>query len=43
MNLDRKPLPRFWFLPRDEKAAVVMTGDDHGNDGTAGRFNSTRP
>ena len=38
MNLDRKPLPRFWYLPRDEKAAVVMTGDDHGNGGTAGRF-----
>ncbi|HEX2808650.1 MAG TPA: DUF4082 domain-containing protein, partial [Kineosporiaceae bacterium] len=38
MNLNREPLPRFWFLPRDEKAAVVMTGDDHGNDGTAGRF-----
>jgi hypothetical protein len=40
MNLDRKPLPRFWFLPRDEKAAVVMTGDDHGNNGTEGRFNA---
>ena len=40
MNLDRKPLPRFWFLPRDEKAAVVMTGDDHGNGGTEGRFNA---
>ena len=38
MNRDRKPLPRFWFLPRDEKAAVVMTGDDHGNGGTVGRF-----
>ena len=38
MNLDEKPLPRFWFLPRDEKAAVVMTGDDHGNGGTVGRF-----
>ena len=38
MNVDRKPLPQFWFLPRDEKAAVVMTGDDHGNGGTAGRF-----
>jgi WD40 repeat protein len=35
---DRKPLPRLWFLPRGEKAAVVMTGDDHGNNGTAGRF-----
>ena len=38
MNLDRKPLPRFWYFPRGEKAAVVMTGDDHGNGGTAGRF-----
>ena len=38
MNLDRKPLPRFWFLPHDKKAAVVMTGDDHGNGGTVGRF-----
>ncbi len=35
---DRKPIPRFWYLPRDEKAAVVMTGDDHGNGGTSGRF-----
>ncbi len=33
-----KPLPRFWYLPRGEKAAVVMTGDDHANGGTAGRF-----
>ena len=32
------PLPRFWYLPRGAKAAVVMTGDDHGNGGTAGRF-----
>ncbi len=38
MNVDRKPLPQFWFLPRDAKAAVVMTGDDHGNGGTVGRF-----
>ena len=30
MNLDRTPLPRFWYLPRGEKAAVVLTGDDHG-------------
>ena len=32
MNLDRAPLPRFWYLPRGEKAAVVMTGDDHGHE-----------
>jgi hypothetical protein len=38
-NLHRKPLPRFWYLPRDLKAAVVMTGDDHSNNGTTGRFN----
>ena len=38
MNADRMPLPRFWYLPRGEKAAVVMTGDDHGNGGTAGQL-----
>ncbi|MFZ0827904.1 MAG: N,N-dimethylformamidase beta subunit family domain-containing protein, partial [Verrucomicrobiia bacterium] len=38
MNLARKPLPRFWYLPRGLKAAVVMTGDDHANGGTVGRF-----
>ncbi|MER2998426.1 Ig-like domain-containing protein [Pontibacter populi] len=35
----KKPLPRFWYLPRGLKAAVIMTGDDHGNGGTRGRFN----
>ena len=40
MNRDRTPLPRFWYLPRDEKAALVMTGDDHATGGTAGRFNT---
>ena len=29
MNIDRMPLPRFWYFPRGEKAVVVMTGDDH--------------
>jgi hypothetical protein len=38
MNLDKKPLPRFWYFPRGGKAVVLMTGDDHGNGGTAGRF-----
>ncbi len=38
MNLDKKPLPRFWYFPRSGKAVVVGTGDDHGNGGTAGRF-----
>jgi hypothetical protein len=39
MNSARKPLPRFWYLPRGLKATVVMTGDDHGNGGTVSRFN----
>ena len=38
LNSDRKPLPRFWYFPRGAKAAIVMTGDDHANNGTAGRF-----
>jgi hypothetical protein len=38
MNRTRKPLPRFWYFPRGLKAVVVMTGDDHGNGGTVGRF-----
>jgi hypothetical protein len=38
MNLTKKPLPRFWYFPRGAKAVVVMTGDDHANGGTAGRF-----
>ncbi len=38
MDLDKKPLPRFWYFPRGKKAVVIMTGDDHANGGTAGRF-----
>ena len=35
------PLPRFWYLPRGVKAAVVLTGDDHNyqHGGTNGQFN----
>ena len=39
INASRKPVPKFWYFPRGLKAAVVMTGDDHGNGGTVGRFN----
>ncbi|PTX45345.1 uncharacterized protein DUF4082, partial [Christiangramia gaetbulicola] len=35
----QKPIPRFWYLPRGLKAAVVMTGDDHASGGTIARFN----
>jgi hypothetical protein len=38
MNLTKKPLPRFWYFPNRKKAVVIMTGDDHANGGTAGRF-----
>lgn len=38
-NLHRKPLPHLWILPRGLKAAVIMTGDDHGHAATVGRFN----
>ena len=38
MNRDKKPLPRFWYFPRGEKAVVIMTGDDHANGGTIGHF-----
>jgi len=31
MNQAKKPLPRFWYLPSGFKAAIVMTGDDHGS------------
>ena len=29
MERDRLPVPRFWYLPRGEKAVVVLSGDDH--------------
>jgi hypothetical protein len=42
MERDRMPVPHFWYLPRGEKAAVVLSGDDHspgsGPGGTASEF-----
>ena len=40
MNMSRKPLPRFWYLPNGLKAAVLMTGDEHGGNGTGPRFDT---
>jgi chitodextrinase len=37
-RMGEAPLPRFWYLPRGLRAAVVMTGDDHARGGTTGRF-----
>ena len=43
MERDRLPLPHFWYLPRGERAAVVMSGDDHSPSqapgGTVANFN----
>jgi hypothetical protein len=41
-NLHRKPLPRFWYLPRGLNAAIVMTGDNHGDRGMQRRFDIYR-
>ena len=38
MNVNKKPLPRFWYFPSGFKAVVIMTGDDHNSGGTSGRF-----
>ncbi|HVU15367.1 MAG TPA: DUF4082 domain-containing protein [Candidatus Didemnitutus sp.] len=43
VNAAKRPLPRFWIFPNGYRAAVVMTGDDHGTTyngfgGTKGRF-----
>jgi hypothetical protein len=32
------PTPRFWYLPRGNKAAIALTGDDHGGGGTSEVF-----
>ncbi|MDL1916885.1 DUF4082 domain-containing protein, partial [Anaerolineae bacterium CFX4] len=43
MNADKKPLPRFWYLPRGERVVLLMTGDDHGSSsGTSNFFNYYR-
>ena len=38
---DRKPVPRLWYLPHGDKAAVVMTGDDHAPGGRPAASTST--
>jgi hypothetical protein len=40
LQANNMPLPRFWYLPRGAKAAIVMTGDDHGGGGRFGRLQS---
>jgi hypothetical protein len=38
LHADTSPLPRFWYLPNGEKAALVMTADDHGAENGTRRF-----
>ena len=38
MERDKLPLPHFWYLPRGNKAVIVMSGDDHAQGGTASNF-----
>ncbi|MGZ5398988.1 MAG: DUF4082 domain-containing protein [Nocardioides sp.] len=37
-SLDAQPLPRFWYLPGGEEAAIVMTADQHDGGDVSGRF-----
>ncbi|MBC9734955.1 DUF4082 domain-containing protein [Nocardioides marmotae] len=37
-SLDAQPLPRFWYLPNGEKAAIVMTSDQHDGGDVPHRF-----
>lgn len=40
MNLDKRPLPHFWYFPNMKKAVILMSGDDHSTpDGTKTTFN----
>ncbi len=38
ITMDAVPLPRLWYLPRGEKAAIVMTADNHNGGSVDGRF-----
>lgn len=37
---DVLPVPRFWYLPRGEVAAVVMTADEHNGGSVPNRFST---
>lgn len=30
MSRERRPLPRFWYLPEGRRAAILLASDDHG-------------
>jgi len=40
VNANKKPAAHFWYFPADAEGAVIMTGDDHANGRTAGRFDT---
>ena len=39
---DALPLPRFWYLPRGEVAALVMTADEHNSGNVPTRFEAEK-
>ena len=41
VSADRVPVPRFWYLPRGEKAALVLSGDDHSPSNAVGATAAT--
>ncbi|MEO8289285.1 MAG: N,N-dimethylformamidase beta subunit family domain-containing protein, partial [Chloroflexota bacterium] len=40
MNIDKKPLPRFWYFPKGLKSVVILTADGHPGGAAVARFNS---
>src|SRR5262245_8395668 len=42
LTVDCRPAPRFWYLPKGEPAALVLTGDDHGKADVGSRFERLR-
>ena len=42
MLIARRPIPHFWYLPRGEKVALMMTGDDHNSNASVGFFDTLK-
>ena len=38
MNSRKRPIPRFWYFPGNNKAVVILTDDAHGLGGVSGRL-----
>ncbi len=42
MNMARRPLPRFWYLPQGRSVAILMSADDHNANGTKGMLDALK-